>query len=394
MLTRSSTIRVLIAARERELRDHLRLILLDNEGYEVVGTAVDGQEAVQLAVLLKPDIALLGADLPIFGGLDVGEMIGLSVPDVRCILLLNEQPDQQTLKQAMKSGVRACLCAPYDKKDVINTVSSLAGISSRRYTQEYINATDPTRIPKVIVVTGGKGGIGKTTMTASIASCLAESNPGKVAILDLYTQFGDVATMLDLQPQRTLSDIVAVSDNIDLEMLESCMLEHKSTGVKVLTSSITPQPIDAIGVAHAEATLHALKRGYTYIVIDLPAILHATTLYVLANCYRLLIITNMFDMPNVKNAKELLDKVAGTYLPDDKISIIANRVSKHDRLRQKDVETVLGRRVAASVPNDRRLVVAVNQGVPFMSAYAKSPMVEAVKRIANDIIHENPVQKD
>lgn len=391
MHSRDNKVRVLIAAKEREIRDLIRQHVLAMDGYEVAGTAIDGQEAVQMAVMLKPDIALVKADLPIFNGREAAEMIGLAVPDVCSVLLGDGQPDSQVLQDSMKSGLRAYIRAPYEASDLSRTLSSLTKIDKRRFSEEYRIATDPSRMPKVIVVTGGKGGIGKTTICTSVAACLAKANPGKVVLFDLYTQFGDVATTLDLSPTTSLTDIVAATDEIDLETLESCMVEHE-TGVKLLVSAITPQPLEAITVAHAESVIHALKRGYTYIVIDLPPILHATTLYVLANCYQLLLVTNMFDMPTLRNARDMLNKIAGSYVPEEKIAIIANRVSKYDRLHPDDVERMLGRPVAARVPNDPRLVSSVNQGVPFIKAYSKSPMVGAVDKIARDIIEREHVQ--
>lgn len=392
MPIRDGKVRVLIAAKEREVRDHLRQLVLANEGYEVAGTAIDGQEAVQLAVLLRPDIALVKAELPIFNGREAAEMIGLAAPEVCSVLLGDGQPDTKVLEDAMKSGLRAYLPAPYKASELIQTMDSLARVESRRHTQEYHIATDPSRLPKVVVVTGGKGGIGKTTISTSVAVCLAKTNPGKVVLFDLYTQFGDAATMLDLSPTTSLSEIVAATDEIDLETLESAMVEHE-TGVRLLVSSLTPQPLDAISVAQAEAAIHALKRAYTYIVIDLPPILHATTLYVLANCYQLLLITNMFDMPTLRNAKNMLDKIVGTYVPEEKVAVIANRTSKYDRLNPVDVERMLGRAVAARVPNDPRLVSMVNQGLPFIKAYSKSPMAGAIESITREIIERKPVQK-
>ncbi|MEI6512186.1 MAG: AAA family ATPase [bacterium] len=391
---RKGKVRVLIAAKDRELRDHLRRLVLEFGEYEVTGSAIDGQEAVQLSVMLKPDIALVNADLPIFNGLEASEMISLAVPEVRTVLLGNGQPDAQFLQEAMKAGLRAYVPYPYDAPVLLKTLESVISINKRLDTPQYQAATDPTQIPKLIVVTGGKGGIGKTTMAASISACLAKKYKGKVVLFDLYTQFGDVSTMLDLKPQRCLSDVTAVTNEIDLETLESCMVTQEDTGLKVLVSSLIPKAIDAVSAEQVESTIYALKQGYTYIVVDLPPVLHATTLYVLANCNRLFVITNMFDLPTLRNARELLDKVVGDYVSADRVSVIANRVSKYDDLRLSDAESVLGRPFAAKVPNDRRLVKSINQGVPFMVAYSKSPMADVVESITSEIIQENSVRKD
>ena len=388
MTAQNGKVRILIAARERGLRDQLRQLVISDGGYEVVGTAVDGQEAVQLAVLLRPDIALIKSDLPIFDGFEASEMIGLAAPEVCNVLVGDGQPDSQLLKKAMRAGLRAYLPSPVTASDLLETMHSLSTIGERRTTSEYRTATDPGRLPKIIVVTGGKGGIGKSTMATSLAMCLAKHDPGKVVLFDLYTQFGDISTMLNISPVKTLSDLVQTETDIDLEMIETHMIEHES-GLRVLISSTNTQPIDAISVAGAESTLYALKRKYTYIVIDLPPILHATTLYVMSHCYHMFLVTTLFDMPTVRDAKEFYDTVVGTYVPEENISILANRMSKHDRISLADVERIFGRPVSAHVPNDSRLVSAINQGVPFVKAYARSPLVAAVDSIATDLIRQN-----
>jgi len=390
MSPQGGKIRVLIAARERAIRDELRRVVMSQEGYEVAATAVDGQEAVQLAVLLKPEIAIVKADLPIFDGYEAAEMMGLAVPQVRGVLVGNGKPDLQLLTRAMRSGLRAYVSFPVDEKDLLETLEAVAKASRRLGTPEFQTATDPSQLPKVVCVTGGKGGIGKSTISASLSMCLAKHHPGKVVLIDLYTQFGDIATMLNVRPTKTLCDLVQVAEEIDLEMLEGYMVEHE-TGVKVLVAATSTQPIDAIGVASAESVLYALKRAYTHIVVDLPSILHATTLYMLTACYEVLLVTTLFDMPTVRDAKELYDTVVGAYVPKERARIVANRVSKHDKLSLADVERVFGRKVDYQIPNDPRLVSAINQGIPFVRAYAKSPLVSAIEKIALEL--DTPSQR-
>ena len=387
MASRQGKARVLIAARELGVRDQLRQLVLANGRYEIVGAAADGQEAVQLAVLLRPDIALVKIDLPIFSGPEASEMIGLAVPETCRVFVGNGQPDAKVLRKAMRSGARAYLSSPVVASELMETLDNLTRIGNRRSTAEYRVATDPTRLPKLVVVTGGKGGIGKSTIAASLAMCLVEQHPEKVALLDMYTQFGDISTMLNVSPTKSLSDLVLAKDEIDLEALESCMCEHE-TGVKVLVSSTSVQPIDSISVETAESVVHALKRKYTYIVVDLPPILHATTLYMLSHCYKMILVTTMFDMLGIRDGKELYNLVVGTYVPEDKVAVVANRVSKYDRLTPDDLERTFGRALAAHVPNDRRLVSAMNQGVPFVKAYSRSPLAAAVQRIARELIEE------
>lgn len=388
MAEREHKLKVLIAARDRETRERLRQSVLAGGKYQVAGTAIDGQEAVQLAVLLRPDVAIIEHDLPIINGFKVVEMVGLAAPEVRSVLLGNGQSTPDLLQKAMAAGARAYLPAHVSSTDFASAIENLTTAEQMRSTPEFLAATDSSLLPKIVVVTGAKGGIGKTTIATSLAMHLGRRYPGKVVLLDMYMQFGDVATMLDLAPQRSLADLVHSTGEIDADVLETCMVEHE-TGIRVLVSSTTTQPIDSVGVNHIESIVHILKRGYTFTIIDVPPILHSTSLYLAANCGRMLIITTLYDMPTVSNCKQLYDKLISTYTPEEKIMLIANRVSRHDRLSLKDVENLLGRPVSVLVPNDPRLVNVVNQGVPFVQAYPRSPFTQAIGKIADEIINSS-----
>jgi pilus assembly protein CpaE len=391
MSSNNGKMRVLIAARERPLRDQLRQLAMSVDGREVVATATDGQEAIQLAVLLKPDVALIKHDLPIYDGLSTTEMINLAAPSVKCVLIGDGQPEGQTLRKAMMAGARAYLPTPVSAADLGSAMDGFAQSAAKGRSDEFKTASNPSLLPQVIVVTGGKGGVGKSTTATSLAMCLAKRHPGKVMLFDLYTQFGDVATMTNVTPCKRLVELVGIAEEIDADMVQTCVCEHE-TGMNVLISSIAAEPLDAISTSAAEAVLHALKRSYTYIVIDLPPMLHATTLYVLAHAHRLLLITTLFDLPTLRDTKQFYDMVVGNYVPEEKVMLIANRVSKHDGLNNEDVKRLFGRSISATIPNDRRLVAAMNRGVPFVRAYAHSPMAAAVDKIAEQMTDRSLMQ--
>ncbi|MGB9586919.1 MAG: histidine kinase, partial [Armatimonadota bacterium] len=61
--------------------------------------------------------------------------------------------------------------------------------------------------------------MGKSTIAVNLAVVLAKQLPNKVALVDLYTQFGDVAAMLSLTPKRTVSELEGVPGEFDVELI-------------------------------------------------------------------------------------------------------------------------------------------------------------------------------
>ena len=99
----SHPVRVLLADDHAVLRSGLRLLLTNQNEYEVVGETSSGTETLDLAEKLQPDLILLDLSMPVLGGLDALPMLHKLVPSAR-ILILTMHDDPQYLRQALKHG--------------------------------------------------------------------------------------------------------------------------------------------------------------------------------------------------------------------------------------------------------------------------------------------------
>ncbi|MDO8683070.1 MAG: P-loop NTPase, partial [Armatimonadota bacterium] len=274
----------------------------------------------------------------------------------------------------------------------VKTILDLSALDDYKLTPEYQAVADATKAPKVVVVTGAKGGIGKSTIATNLAVGLAKQTGDRVVLLDLYTQYGDVASMMNIVPTRTIIDLIPMSSEIDIQLLEDHMIEHES-GVKVLIGSQGTAPLEAITTTIVESILNALRLHYRFIVVDMPPFLHDTNLYVLSYCSYLLLVANLFDVTTVADAKKFFQAVEGKYLAKEKIHLVLNRSSKFNRLMAADVVKALGHPVAAEIPNDSRLVYTLNQGVPIVLSRPNSPVANSIKQLADSIANSNGFKK-
>src|SRR3989337_3155027 len=99
--------RVLLADDHPLFRDGVRS-LLETRGVEVVGEAGDGQEALEAAVRLKPDVILMDITLPPMDGLEATRLIKVRLPDVKIVVLTGSDEDR-VLFEAIKSGAQGYL---------------------------------------------------------------------------------------------------------------------------------------------------------------------------------------------------------------------------------------------------------------------------------------------
>jgi DNA-binding NarL/FixJ family response regulator len=118
-------IRVLIADDHQLVRSGLRG-LLEREGeFQVVAEAGDGYEAIELAVLHKPDIVLLDVGMPRLNGTDAAQRISEKLPASR-IIMLSMHSDEGYVLKALKAGARGYLLKASPEADVLAAVRAVA----------------------------------------------------------------------------------------------------------------------------------------------------------------------------------------------------------------------------------------------------------------------------
>jgi pilus assembly protein CpaE len=385
--TTTDTIRVLIAEGDPGERDRLLRILTGVAGIEVVGLSLDGQEAAQMAVQLKPDVVVMNEAIPELDGLEATQLIWLAAPDI-ATLLLTHNSDPHILLRAMRAGAKGCLAQPVDATALVEAVQAAYSVQLRRHTPEFKAITDPRLMPRVISVTGAKGGVGKTTLASNLAMALAQKHPGQVVLVDLYSQFGDVALMLDMHPKRTLADLVSVEDELDAQLIEGYLTPYDA-GLKVLVSANEPVELNFITVKCVSKVLSLLKRSHRFVVIDVPPVLYDVTSYVLSHSSIVLLVANLFDLTTLSDTRKLFRTLAASTVAREKIRLVLNRVARHNRLHAEEVERSFDHAVAARIPNAGQIVVSsVNEGRPFVLTHPDSAVSLSIRSLAENIARD------
>jgi pilus assembly protein CpaE len=380
----SQTIRIVLAAGDGLDGERLLDALGRKEDVEVVGLAQDGFEAARMATQLLPDLVLLDEHLAEMDGLSAAAAISLAAPQVATVLLTTQDPDL-LWRRAIRAGVKDILRKPVEPAELMEALLVVRRAREKRDTREFQALVDPDMVPRVIAIAGAKGGVGKTTLAVNLSVLLAGQHPGQTVLVDLYSQFGDVALMLNLQPQRALVDMVPMEDEIDHDLVEAHLTPHGS-GLRVLVGANTPTDLSMIGSGFLRAVLRILKRNYRFIVLDVPPMLYETTTCALTHATAVALVANLYDLTTLNDTRRLYHLLVRDYVPGERIHLVLNRMARSNRLRAEEIETAVGRAAAATIPNAPGLAVnSINGGLPFVTSHPEAAISRSIEMLADKL---------
>ena len=217
------------------------------------------------------------------------------------------------------------------------------------------------------VVLGAKGGAGTTTIAVNCGVELATLTKRPTLILDLKPCLGEVALFLGVRPRFTLLDAIENLHRLDKDFLRELAAKHKS-GVDIMAGS---EQFDRPGAQDAgaiEELLRVLARTYEYIVIDVGNSVNACAVAALYAADTVFLVTNP-DVPSIRNAQRLVDRVRQLGAGSERVKILLNRVGDQHLIAPKQIETALGYGIHHTFSSDYRTVsTALNSGVPIAMA--------------------------
>jgi DNA-binding NarL/FixJ family response regulator len=119
-----AALRIILADDHKIVRQGLRA-LLEREGFQVLGEATNGQEAVRLAETTHPDVAVVDLAMPLLNGLDAAREILKTSPRTR-VMLLTMHTDEHHIAAALKAGIRGYLVKTQAAEDLVQAIRDVA----------------------------------------------------------------------------------------------------------------------------------------------------------------------------------------------------------------------------------------------------------------------------
>jgi DNA-binding NarL/FixJ family response regulator len=122
---RRAAVRVLVVDDQQLVRDGIASLLRVQDGISVVGTATNGQEALEQAITQQPDVILMDVRMSIMGGVEATSQILRQVPSC-CILMLTTFDDDEYVRDALRAGARGYLLKDLPAQDLAQAVHAVS----------------------------------------------------------------------------------------------------------------------------------------------------------------------------------------------------------------------------------------------------------------------------
>jgi pilus assembly protein CpaE len=355
--------------------------MLALSGFAVMGAAGYGMEAMTLARETTPEVVVVALEEPIARSLQTVESVGDVLPQVP-IVAYSSIGDPSYIRRAMQVGVKDYLVAPLQDEDLGRSINAALAQEERRQ-QRLTGEVEPQAYGTVVTVFGAKGGIGKTTIATNLATALVQKTGQSVALVDLDTRFGDVAILMDMPTDRSISDLALPDEEIDRDAVQSCLYTH-GTGVAILPSPIRPSEWHSINPGHIEKVVSVLATTHDYVLLDTPGTFNDIVSRALEMC-TILLLTATPDLASLKDTILALEMLRSWSFPSEKVKIVINHTSDAHSDARVDIRRVLGKEVFWTIPYDRNITQTTQLGMPIVAAKPKAKASQSFTELAYTI---------
>ncbi len=217
---------------------------------------------------------------------------------------------------------------------------------------------------KAVVVTSGKGGVGKTTTTANLGTGLAKLGK-RVVLIDADIGLRNLDVLLGLE-NRIVYDIVDIVENNC--RLEQALIKDKRYNSLCLLPAAQTRDKTAVAPEEMKELCDQLKKEFDYIIIDSPAGIEQGFKNAIAGADEAIVITTP-EVSAVRDADRIIGMLESHGLNDPELIINRVRIDmikRGDMIDIEDVIDILAVELLGIIPEDEQIVVSTNKGEPVV----------------------------
>ena len=237
---------------------------------------------------------------------------------------------------------------------------------------------------EVIVITSGKGGVGKTTTTANVGTGLARIGK-KVVLIDTDIGLRNLDVVMGLENRIVYNLVDVVEGNC---RIKQALIKDKKYPQMYLLPSAQTRDKTAVSPEQMQKLTEELKEEFDYILLDCPAGIEQGFKNAIAGADRAIVVTTP-EVSAIRDADRIIGLLEANEIME--IELIINRlrmdmVKRGDMMSVEDVCDILAIPLIGVIPDDENIVISTNQGEPIVgtSCLAGRAFADICRRVAGE----------
>ncbi|MDD6456808.1 MAG: septum site-determining protein MinD [Lachnospiraceae bacterium] len=235
---------------------------------------------------------------------------------------------------------------------------------------------------EVIVITSGKGGVGKTTTSANVGTGLAMLG-NKVVLIDTDIGLRNLDVVMGLENRIVYNLVDVIEGNC---RLKQALIKDKRYPNLFLLPSAQTRDKTAVTPEQMKALTDELREEFDYILLDCPAGIEQGFKNAIAGADRALVVTTP-EVSAIRDADRIIGLLEANELK--RVDLIVNRirmdmVKRGDMMSIEDVIEILAINLIGVVPDDENIVISTNTGEPLVGSDA--PAGQAYMNICKRVL--------
>ncbi len=239
---------------------------------------------------------------------------------------------------------------------------------------------------EVIVITSGKGGVGKTTTSANLGTGLAMLDK-KVVLVDTDIGLRNLDVVMGLE-NRIVYNLVDVVEG-KCKLRQALIKDKKFQDKLFLLPTAQTRDKSAVNPEQMKEIIEELRKDFDYIILDCPAGIEQGFQNAIAGADRAVVVTTP-EVSAIRDADRIIGLLEASEIAQ--IDLVVNRVradmvKRGDMMSIDDVVDILSVHLIGAVPDDEQIVVATNKGEPLVGS--NSLAGKAFMNICKRVLGEN-----
>ncbi|WP_099187557.1 septum site-determining protein MinD [Tepidibacter mesophilus] len=241
---------------------------------------------------------------------------------------------------------------------------------------------------EVIVITSGKGGVGKTTTTANLGTALSLAGK-KTVVVDADIGLRNLDVVMGLE-NRIVYDIVDVVEGTC--RLKQALIKDKRFENLYLLPAAQTRDKNAITPDQMKKLCDSLRESFDYSLIDCPAGIEQGFKNAIAGANRAVVVTTP-EVSAVRDADRIIGLLEANEIHDPELIINRIRlemVKRGDMMNMEDIIDILAIDLLGVIPDDESVIISTNKGEPAVTD-SKSLAGQAYRNVCQRIMgHQVP----